>query len=67
MYVTSFCSILHDNNKSLMVVGLTLTHRYNALRGHRTGSNKSGAEAFLRKEIHKNRIIHTRTETNRMQ
>ena len=50
-----------------MVVGLTLTHRYNALRGHRTSSNKSGAEAFLRKEIHKNRIIHTRTETNRMQ
>ena len=26
------------------IVGLTLTHRYNAVRGHRTGSNNSGAE-----------------------
>ena len=28
----------------LVVVVLTLTHRYNAVRGHRTGSNNSGAK-----------------------
>ena len=32
----------------VVVVVLTLTHRYNAVRGHRTGSNKSGAEEYLR-------------------
>ena len=28
----------------VVVVVLTLTHRYNAFRGHRTGSNNSGAD-----------------------
>ena len=32
----------------VVVVVLTLTHRYNAVRGHRTGSNKSGAEEYFR-------------------
>ena len=32
---------------SVYVVVLTLTHRYNAVRGRRTGSNNSGVEDFL--------------------
>ena len=32
---------------------LTLTHRYNAVRGHKTGSNKSGAEDYLGSETNK--------------
>ena len=35
------------------VVVLTLTHRYNAVRGHRTGSNNSGAEDYLKREENK--------------
>ena len=31
----------------VVVVVFTLTHRYNAVRGHRTGSNNSGAEDYL--------------------
>ena len=30
------------------VVALILTHRYNAVRGHRTCSNNSGAGDYLR-------------------
>ena len=30
---------------AVVVVVLTLTHGYNAVRGHRTGSNNSGAES----------------------
>ena len=30
-------------------VVLTLTHRYNVVRGHRTGSNNSGAEDYFRR------------------
>ena len=30
-----------------VVVVLILTHRYNAVRGHRTGSYNSGAEKYL--------------------
>ena len=30
-------------------VVLTLTHGYNAVRGHRTGSNNSGAEDYPRR------------------
>ena len=37
-----------------VVVVLTLTHRYNAVRGHRTGSNNSGAEDYLRRKTKKN-------------
>ena len=35
----------------VVVVVLTLTHHgYNAVRGHRTGSNNSGAEDYLRRK-----------------
>ena len=47
------------------VVGLALTHRCNAVRGHRTGSSNSGAENYLRRETNKKqKVIHTITETN---
>ena len=39
----------------IIVVVLTLTHRYNAVRGHRPGSNNSGAEDYLRRKTNKNR------------
>ena len=39
----------------LCCVVLTLTHHYNAVRGHRTGSNTSGTEDYLRKKTNKNR------------
>ena len=39
----------------VVVVVLTLSHGYNAVRGHRTGSNDSGAEDYLRKEPNKKR------------
>ena len=32
------------------VVVLALTHRYNAVRGHRTGANNSGVEDYLRRK-----------------
>ena len=48
------------------VVVLTLTHRYNAVRGHRTGSNNSGAQDYPRsKTSKKQKIIHAITETIR--
>ena len=51
----------------VVVVVVTLTHRYNAVRGHRTGSNNSRAEDYLRgKTNKKQKIIHTITETNRI-
>ena len=34
---------------------LTLTHRYNAVRGHRAGSNNSATENYLRRKTNKNR------------
>ena len=34
----------------VVVVVLTLAHGYNAVRGHRTGSNNSGAENYLRRK-----------------
>ena len=51
-----------------VAVVLTLTHCYkNAVRGHRTGSNSSGAEDYLRRKTNKNGRKHTQhaTETNR--
>ena len=36
-----------------VVVVITLTHRYNAVRGHRTGSNNSGVEDYLRRKTNK--------------
>ena len=51
----------------VVVVVLTLTHRYNAVRRHRTGSNYSGAEDYLRrKTVQKEDNIYTRAETNRI-
>ena len=51
----------------LGVVVLTLTHRYNAVRGHMTGSNNSRAEDYLKmKTNEKQKIIHRITETNRI-
>ena len=47
------------------VVVLTLTHRYNAVRGHRTGSNNSGTVITAGGKQIKQKIIHTITETNR--
>ena len=45
----------------------TLTHRYNAVRGHRSGSNNSGAEDYLRRKTsQKPKVIHTITETSRI-
>ena len=42
------------------VVGvLTLPHRFNAVRGHRTGSNNSGAEDYLRRKTPKKQEIYT--------
>ena len=32
---------------AIVVVVLTLTHRYNAVRGHRAGPNNSGVEDYL--------------------
>ena len=43
----------------IVVVVLTLTHGYNAVRGHRTGSNNSGAENYLRRKTNKNRRSYT--------
>ena len=37
-----------------VVVVLTLTHGYNAVRGHKTGSNNSGAKNYLRRKTNKN-------------
>ena len=34
----------------VVVVVLTLSHGYNAVRGHRTGSNNSGTEDYLRRK-----------------
>ena len=35
------------------IVVLTLTHRYNAVRGLRTGSNNSGVQDYLRRKTDK--------------
>ena len=37
----------------VVAVVLTLTCRYNVVRGHRTGSNYSGVEDYVRREKHK--------------
>ena len=39
----------------LLLLFLHLTNRCNAVRGHRTGSNNSRAEDYLRRKIYKNR------------
>ena len=40
-------------NPTYVVVVLTLTHGYNAVRGRRTGSNTSEAEDYLRRTTNK--------------
>ena len=42
------------SKSSVVVVVLRLTHRYNGVRGHMTGSNNSGSEQFLKKNTNKN-------------
>ena len=42
------------SKSSVVVVVLRLTHRYNGVRGHMTGSNNSGSEQFLKKKTNKN-------------
>ena len=39
----------------VVVVVRTLTHRYIAVRGHRTGSTNSGVEDYLTRKTNKNR------------
>ena len=53
---------------SFFLVVLTVTHGYNAVRGHRTGSKNSGVGYYLRRKKKKivEIIIHTKTETNRI-
>ena len=46
--------LARDSYDPVVVVVLTLSHGYNAVRGHRTGSRNSGAEDFLRRK-NKNR------------
>ena len=48
-----------------------LTHRYNAVRGHRTGYNNSAVQGYLRQRGNKEKkqkknTIHKITETNRI-
>ena len=53
-------SLMNSTVVSLFVVGLTLTHHdYNAVRGHRKGTNNSGAEDYFRKETNKTEKIYT--------
>ena len=48
--LSHFAALLHEQVNQcftcyvVVVVVLTLTHGYNAVRGHRTGPNNSGAE-----------------------
>ena len=46
---TSHCCSTHRYTDDVFVV-LTLSYRCNAVRGHRTGSNNSGAEDYLRRK-----------------
>ena len=46
---------IYKSGYLVVVVVLRLTHRCNAVRGHRTGSNNSGAEDYLRRKTNKNR------------
>ena len=46
-----------------VVVVFTVTHRYNAVRGHGTGSNNSGAEDSLRRKT--NKLTLTMTDCGR--
>ena len=49
----------------VLFVVLILPHGYNAVRGHRTGSNNSGGEDYLRRKTSKKqKIVHTITATN---
>ena len=41
----------HRHGHRAWRVVLTLSHRYNVVRGHRTGSNNSGAGKYLRRNL----------------
>ena len=45
------------------VAVLTLTHGYNTVRGHRTGSNNSGVEDYLWRKTH-TVLVPDKTEDN---
>ena len=52
--MTLAAGFLVEAASDYVVVVLTVTHGYNAGRGHRTGSNNSGAEDYLRRKTNKN-------------
>ena len=45
----SFLHPLYISGLVVVVVDLILTHRYNAVRGRKAGSNKSGTEDYVRR------------------
>ena len=45
----SFLYPLYISGLVVVVVDLILTHRYNAVRGRKAGSNKSGTEDYVRR------------------
>ena len=50
----------------VVVVVVTITHRYSAVRGHKTASNNSGVADYLRrKALNTEDNTHAMTETNR--
>ena len=60
-------AIIKELDTVVVVVLTLLTHRYEAVRGHRTGSNNSGAEDYLRRKTHKTEDnTHKITETDRI-
>ena len=48
-YPASIAVLLNNTIVVVVVVVLTLTHGYKAVRGHRTDSNISGSEDYLRR------------------
>ena len=56
----------HQPKAVIVVVGLTLAHRYNAFRGHRTSSTISGVgDSHITKEKDET-LMHTITEASRI-
>ena len=56
MYLVHLAITVLDSDMNtiiIVVVVHTLTYRYNAVRGHRTGSNNSGVEDSLPQEENK--------------
>ena len=57
--MTLAAGFLVEAASDYVVVVLTVTHGYNAVRGHRTGFSNSGAENYLRGKTNKNRRQYT--------